>query len=118
MATKKKTSQAQRAASGSTKTTAGKNTKKGAKAAPQKQTKEKVKLPARLISSMVIAGLFVLFLVMFLNPDGALVKLAYSFVQGLFGRVAFYEVARWNDIFEARHQEPKPYNALNALLGL
>ena len=90
MATKKKTSQAQRAASGSTKTTAGKNTKKGAKTTPQKQTKEKVKLPARLISSLVIAGLFVLFLVMFLNPDGALVKLAYSFVQGLFGRVAFY----------------------------
>ena len=29
-----------------------------------------------------------------------------------------FQVARWNDIFEARHAEPKPYNALNALLGL
>jgi argininosuccinate lyase len=29
-----------------------------------------------------------------------------------------FQVARWNDIFKARHAEPKPYNALNALLGL
>ncbi len=29
-----------------------------------------------------------------------------------------FQVARWNDIFAARAQEPKPYNALNALLGV
>ena len=94
MATKKTTSQAQRAASGSGKSAAGKNTKKSTSSASkqvaQKKAKEKVKLPARLISSLVIAGLFVLFLVMFLNPDGALVKLVFNFVQGLFGRVTFY----------------------------
>ena len=84
MATKKKTSQAQRAASGSTKTTAGKNTKKGAKAAPQKQTKEKVKLPARLISSMVIAGLFVLFLVKGIVFSFFDINFPRSFVFGFF----------------------------------
>ena len=92
MATKKKTSQAQRAASGSVKKPAsGKNTKQNAKPVQKKKPeKEKVRLPARLISSTVIAALFVLFLVMFLNPDGALVKLIYDFVHGMFGCVSFY----------------------------
>ena len=91
MATKK-TSQAQRAASGSSKKPApAKNTKQNSKTAiSKKPEKEKVHIPVRLISSTVIAALFVLFLVMFLNPDGALVKLIYNFVLGLFGRVAFY----------------------------
>ena len=92
MATKKSTSQAQRAASGSSrKPAAGKNTKQSAKSVQQtKPQKEKVHIPARLISSTVIAALFVLFLVMFLNPDGALIKLIYDVVLGLFGCVAFY----------------------------
>ena len=95
MATKKPTSQAQRAASSATKS--GKQTTKSASkkpsAQPQKKqmpAKEKVHVPVRLISSTVIAALFVLFLVMFLNPDGALIKLIYDFIQGLFGNVAFY----------------------------
>ena len=89
MATKKNTSQAQRAASGSSKKSASiKNTKQPSKAVINKKPeKEKVHIPARLISSTVIAALFVLFLVMFLNPDGALVKLIYDFVLGLFGHV-------------------------------
>ena len=92
MATKKSTSQAQRAASGSSrKPAAGKNTKQSAKSVQKtKPQKEKVHIPARLISSTVIAALFVLFLVMFLNPDGALIKLIYDVVLGLFGCVAFY----------------------------
>ena len=88
MAAKKTPSQAQRAASGSSKNGSGrKNTKPMQK---KKAQKEKVHIPARLISSAIIAALFILFLVMFLNPDGALVKLVYHVVLGLFGCVAFY----------------------------
>ncbi|MBE6977194.1 MAG: DNA translocase FtsK [Ruminococcaceae bacterium] len=95
MATKKTTSQAQRAASSTakgskqtTKSASGKKVSQSQK--KQIPAKEKVHVPVRLISSTVIAALFVLFLVMFLNPDGALIKLVYHFIQGLFGNVAFY----------------------------
>mgnify|MGYP003301139685 CR=1 FL=1 len=95
MATKKSPSQAQRATSG-----ASRGGAQGSKPTAQnrsvqaskngKNVKEKVNIPVRLITSTVIAALFVLFLVMFLNPDGALIKLIYSFIMGLFGNVAFY----------------------------
>ena len=101
MATKKAASQRQKASSNTrkngdatkknTKTTAKADIKQSAKPQVKKPEKEKVHIPVRLISSTVIAALFVLFLVMFLNPDGALVKFIYSYcILGLFGSVTFY----------------------------
>ena len=95
MSTKKTPSQAQRASSAASRGGA-QGSKTGAKnrstqtSKNSKPTKERVNIPVRLITSTVIAALFVLFLVMFLNPDGALIKLIYSFIMGLFGNVSFY----------------------------
>lgn len=91
MATKKTPSQAQRASSGANKSSTQANKNRTAQnPKSHKHTKDKVNIPVRLITSTVIAALFILFLVMFLNPDGALIKLIYSFLLGLFGNVAFY----------------------------
>jgi virulence-associated protein VapD len=101
MATKKPVSQAQKTSSNTKKNvdTSKKNTKTAAKATGKQTAKpsvkkaeqEKVHIPVRLISSTVIAAMFVLFLVMFLNPDGALVKFIYNYcILGLFGSIAFY----------------------------
>ena len=87
MATKKSTTQARKASTSYSKSGSSRNVKYSKPLAKQK---EKIKLPTRLVTSTIIAALFVVFLVMFLNPDGALVKLVYSFVQGAFGRVTFY----------------------------
>ena len=68
--------------------------KPAAEKAPEKQTKkeeQKASVPARLISSIISLGLFVLFLVMFLWPEGFLVeKILLPFIFGLIGKVAFY----------------------------
>ena len=87
MAQKKTTTQAQRAASKSKngKTDAAKNKKKDAQ--PEEQ---KFQIPPRLISSVICGGLFVLFFVIFLNQDGALTKLIYQFLLGVFGEICFY----------------------------
>ncbi len=89
MAENKNRSQAQRAASNQKRS--GTNTKpssadKNKKNIPQ----EEPIFPPRLISSAIAAALAILFIVMFLNPDGALVKLVYHFVLGLVGNIAFY----------------------------
>ena len=94
MAQKKHTSQAQKTVaqkkgqSVKNKTPSGKENgiAKG-KAAPKQ---EMTQIPARLISASVCACLFVLFLVMLFNPEGALVRFVYGLVLGLFGRAAFY----------------------------
>ena len=92
MAEKKKTSQAQKAASKTKPTTKNNKTgnKSGSKVTQKEQRSEGVQIPVRLITSTVCAVLFVLFLVMFLKPDGVLLKLVYHFVLGLFGNVTFY----------------------------
>ncbi len=85
MADKKSKSQAQKAAM-------GKKQKKGStdkSTAVKKAEKQRV-FPVRLITSLVCLVLFVLFLVMFLQPDGILVKLLQNFVLGLIGNVSFY----------------------------
>ena len=92
MAERKK-SQAEKAAmakkqtktSGS-KSSAAKKTTKNAR----KQEDTSLNIPVRLITSLVCVTLFILFLVIFLQPEGALVKLLQSFVLGLIGNVAFY----------------------------
>ena len=47
------------------------------------------KIPIRVITSVVFLFVFVLLLVIFFNPEGALIKLLESFIHGLVGRVGF-----------------------------
>jgi len=93
MAERNKKTQAERAASGKGKNSDKKaNTSSGKQKQSQQQlsaVKEK-KIPSRLISSLVFLGLSVLFLVIFLNPEGALVGLLSNVIHGLIGSVGFY----------------------------
>ncbi len=73
---------------GGTGRTAQASKKQAEKKQPEKQ--ERVRIPVRLVSSVIALSLFVLFLVMFLNPDGALVNLVYKFILGIVGKFAFY----------------------------
>ena len=94
MAEQKKKSQAEKAASAK-KSNKTQNTK-----ATDKKTKEKnvqteaakkgSVFPVRLISAAICLGLFVLFVVIALNPQGVLISLLSSIFQGLIGTVAFY----------------------------
>ncbi len=99
MAEEKKKSQAQKAASGGKKPTTA-SRKAAAKKPANKQTAKKssakeagedrFRFPPRLLSSVIAAGLFILFLVMFLNPDGVVINALYNVVLGLVGSTAFY----------------------------
>lgn len=51
--------------------------------------KDTYRLPVRFVTSAVFIGLFILFLVSFFYPDGALIKLFNNFVHGLIGRAGF-----------------------------
>ena len=51
---------------------------------------EEDRLPIRFILAAVSAGLFILFLVISINPDGALLKIFHSVLLGLIGKVGFY----------------------------
>ncbi len=87
MANKKQKSQAEKAVM-------SKNKKKpsGRKSSNQKNKVELGKpfeFPVRLITSVVCLALFIIFLVMFLQPDGILVELFQAFVLGLIGNIAF-----------------------------
>ena len=90
MAQKKTTTQAQRAASKSNSTKSGST--KGAKSGKNtaKVEQQKFKIPPRVISSAICGALFLLFLIIFLNQDGALTKLFYQFLLGMFGEICFY----------------------------
>ncbi len=81
MAAERKKTQAQRAVSSSKKS---KGNKKPNKSGGDSQ------IPVRLITSLICLVLFIIFLVMFLNPEGALVVFFLNFIQGLVGRVSFY----------------------------
>ena len=85
MAQKKSVSQAQQAVNKSKKSSSARkqNTK------PAQEEKQQA-IPARVISSIVCGALFVLFLVIFMNQDGALTNLFYRFLLGMFGEISFY----------------------------
>lgn len=92
----KKLSQAEKAASGArirNSSVPKTGPKKKAASAGKKTAKtvdDGIKIPPRLISAAVFIALFVVFLVMLFNPNGVLVKLLYTVVLGLIGRVGFY----------------------------
>ena len=46
-------------------------------------------IPVRLITSVVILGLFLLFLVVFIKPEGVIIELVEDLIHGLIGRVGF-----------------------------
>ena len=94
-----KSSQAQKAASDSKKKSAAKSgsAKNATKSASAKNTSPKVQNKdfQRSISTngavaLSCLGLFVLFLVISINPDGVFLQVFQSFFLGLFGKVGFY----------------------------
>jgi len=92
MAEKKTSSQAQRAAAAKKKSTSA-----GKKSAVDKKKEtgsgkagSQNRVPVRFINALVCAGLFILFLVIFFEPEGALVRLIQSIILGLVGEVSFY----------------------------
>ena len=92
MAEKKKTSQAQKAASKSgnaSKKASGAKKSSGKKPVTQTEV-EKVQIPVRLISSAICLASFVVLLVMFLQPGGALLDPIHGLILGLFGKVTYY----------------------------
>ena len=82
MAEHKRKSQAEKAVS------AAKGKKTSTKKATMPKKKER-QIPVRFITSGVFLAAFILLLVIFLKPEGALTKLAEGIIIGLFGRVGF-----------------------------
>ena len=87
MADTKKKSQAQKAAS-KAKSAPKKSGQDKNKA--KKQEEEKLQIPVRLVSSTVCLAGFIVLLVMFLQPGGALLDPIHNLILGLFGTVTYY----------------------------
>ena len=85
----KKVSHAQKAASDAKKK-AAKTTSKSASSKKKSATKKESLIPANIMVGVISLGLFVLFLVTAVNPDGALLKVTQSIVFGLIGKAGFY----------------------------
>ena len=98
MAAKKTSSRAQKAvtdvkrkntaSSTSNTKTSKKTTSSGQKALPV-AVPEDNRLPVRFILSVVSVGLLILFLLIAIKPDGALLRLLQSILFGLIGKVGF-----------------------------
>ena len=87
----KKQSQAEKAATANKSKTTKKNTptvRKGGKV--EKAVEQQTKIPVRLITSAVALGLFVVFLIAFLNPEGIVVEWFLELITSIFGKIAFY----------------------------
>ncbi len=75
------------------KVTSSKQSKKSASGKKNETTKEvapKTQMPARVVAAMISIALFLVFLVMSLNPEGALVMLFMKITHGLIGKISFY----------------------------
>ena len=96
MADKKNSSRAAKAASGAGKKNAAAAKKNTAKKTSVRNTPavkteyEKTVIPANAIFALVSLALFVLFVVLAVNPDGALLKVIHSVILGMIGQVGFY----------------------------
>ena len=88
MAEKKKQSQAQRAASRGKKPDSKKKSSGAKTSAPTQE--EHVAIPVRFFSSAICLIAFVVLLVMFLQPGGALLDPIRSVILGLFGEITYY----------------------------
>ena len=88
MAEKKHKSQAEKAASASkSKTTKTTSATKNTPSKKPEVTQDKV--PVRLITSVTFLGLFVVFLVIFFRPEGAIISAIDKFIHGLIGKTGF-----------------------------
>ncbi len=96
MASNKKGSQAQKAVTDAkkkkTSTSSGKKAAGKASSSSVKVVNQDFAtgLPTNVVVAIVSLALFVLFLVISINPDGALLTLIQNVVQGLIGKVGFY----------------------------
>jgi len=99
MAEKKTSSRAQKAvtdvkrkntASSTSNSQSSKKSTSGTRKALPTAVPEDNRLPIRVILAAVSAGLFILFLVIGIKPDGALLRLFQSVLFGLIGKVSFY----------------------------
>ena len=96
MAEKKTASRAEQAVSGAKKKTASGSASKssGKKSTPAKSTKYRTEyepaVPPHFLIAAVSILLFALFVVISVNPDGALLKIIQSVVLGLVGQAGFY----------------------------
>ena len=95
MAEKKSSSKAQKAVEDAKLKGKSSGSSGGKKSAPKKTTpapKQPVetKLPSRYLWAAVSLGLFIMFFVMAVKPDGALLTLFRDFLFGIFGKAAFY----------------------------
>ena len=88
MADKKRKTQAEKTASAakSQKNITAKNGKKGVE---QKAIEPKAKLPVRLISSLVLLAMAILFTVILFASEGALLTVIESLIHGLIGRTGY-----------------------------
>ena len=86
MANKKQKTQAEKTASAAK---AKNNNAKNSKKATEKQPEPESKLPVRLISSVVLLVLAVLFAIILFTSEGVLLKLIKSVIHGLIGRTGF-----------------------------
>ena len=93
MAEKQKSTRAEKAVSGSKKKSEAKNVGKNntdAKKTSRVSTEYERKLPINAVISCVSLFLFILFLVISINPEGALLKVIQSVVLGLIGKAGFF----------------------------
>lgn len=92
MAEDKKRSQAERAVMNKQQKTGKKTVSSGKKTSKENTIPEmnQSKIPIRFITAAVCLGLFILFLVMFLKPEGVFTNWILSIVLGVFGKVGFY----------------------------
>ena len=93
MAEKKRKTQAEKAASASKskKTTAAKSGQTAKTTGTQKSAtvQNERQIPVRLITSLVFLGLFILLLVIYKNPEGAITRLISNILLGMVGQVGF-----------------------------
>ena len=90
MATKKGKTRAEKAATASKKRAQTKATTTSKTHTPKTSaTAESRKVPVRVITSLVFLCSFVLFLVIFFLPEGAIVTVLGDFIHGLIGQVGF-----------------------------
>ena len=88
MAQRNRQSRADRAVTGAKKKA---SPKKGTASAKNNRTQsQKEPVSFRIIAALVSAALFVLFLVISINPDGILLKAIQSFLLGMIGQAGFY----------------------------
>ena len=96
MAEQKRKSQAEKAAMAAktkkktpSKTVTANNKALSSKKAQEKDTQDRVKIPVRVITSAVFLALFVIFLVIFFEPEGVITKILEELIYGLIGKTAF-----------------------------